>query len=192
MTATATQPRLRETFETKVRPEMMKDHGIGNLHAAPRLQKVVVSMGVGLARENKALLDEAAGHLSILSGQKPSLRKAHKSVSIFKLREEMLIGCMVTMRGDRMWEFLDRLISVVMPRIKDFRGLKRQGFDGRGNWSVGLRDQTVFPEINLDSIKNYQGMNVTVVTSAETNEIALDLLERLGMPFRKPGDEGNR
>jgi large subunit ribosomal protein L5 len=189
MAATATMPRLREKYTTEVCAELMKRFGIKNIHAAPRPTKLVVSMGVGLARENKSLLDEAAADLTTLSGQKAALRKAKVSVANFKLREEMPIGCMVTLRGNRMWEFLDRLISVAMPRIKDFRGLKRGGFDGRGNYSVGLQDQTVFPEIDLDKLKNYQGMNINVVTSAPNDEIGFALLESLGMPFRKPEED---
>jgi large subunit ribosomal protein L5 len=143
-------------------------------------------MGVGAARENKALIDAAAADLTMITGQKASIRKAKKAVSNFKLREDMPIGCMVTLRGYRMWEFLDRLIAIVIPRIKDFRGLKRGGFDGRGNYNMGLPDQTVFPEIDLDKIKHFQGMDITIVTSAGSDALALDLLERLGMPFRKP------
>jgi len=187
-TATAT-PRLKEKYASEVCPELMKRFGITNIHAAPRPMKLVISMGVGLARENKGLLDDAAADLATLAGQRAALRKAKTSVSNFKLREDMPIGCMVTLRGNRMWEFLDRLISVAMPRIKDFRGLKRSGFDGRGNYSVGLNDQTVFPEIDLDKVKNYQGMNINIVTSAETNEIGFALLEALGMPFRKPEED---
>jgi large subunit ribosomal protein L5 len=182
-------PRLRETFQQTIRPEMMAAHDISNLHAAPRVLKVVVSMGVGAARENKALVELAAADLTQITGQKAALRVTHKAISNFKLREGMPIGCMVTLRGPRMWEFLDRLISIVIPRIKDFRGLKRGGFDGRGNFSMGLPDQTVFPEIDLDKVKHMQGMNITVVTSAGRDDLALELLERLGMPFRKPGTE---
>jgi large subunit ribosomal protein L5 len=189
---TATQtavPRLLETYRTAIRPELMTAHGIANRHAAPRLLKIVVSMGVGAARENKALVDLAAADLTQITGQKAALRVSRKAISNFKIREGMPIGCIVTLRGPRMWEFLDRLISIVIPRIKDFRGLKRGGFDGRGNFSMGLPDQTVFPEIDLDKVKHMQGMNITVVTSAGRDDLALDLLERLGMPFRKPGTE---
>ena len=189
---TAVVPRLRQTYTETVRPAVMQAHGITNVHAAPRLEKIVISMGVGLARENKALLDAAAADLTLISGQKAALTVAKQSVSNFKLREGMPIGCRVTLRGARMWEFLDRLISVVIPRIKDFRGLKRTGFDGRGNYSMGLGDQTVFPEIDLDQVKGQQGMNITMVTSAKNNDIARDLLERLGMPFRKPEDADDK
>jgi large subunit ribosomal protein L5 len=185
-TASAKQyPRLLQTFTEEIRPALMSTHGIDNVNAAPRLLKIVVSMGVGAARENKGLLDAAAADLTQITGQLAAPRTARRAVSNFKLREGMPIGCMVTLRGHRMWEFLDRLISVVIPRIKDFRGLKRGGFDGSGNYSMGLSDQAVFPEIDLDRIKHMQGMNITVVTSTMQDDVALDLLERLGMPFRK-------
>ncbi|MHC5209735.1 MAG: 50S ribosomal protein L5 [Planctomycetota bacterium] len=184
-TATESKPRLLETYLQTIRLEMMKAHGITNQHAAPKLLKVVVSMGVGAARENKGLVDLAAADLTQVTGQKAAIRVTRKAIANFKIREGMPIGCMVTLRGARMWEFLDRLISVVIPRIKDFRGLKRGGFDGRGNYSMGLPDQTVFPEIDLDKIKHMQGMNITVVTTAGKDDLALELLERMGMPFRK-------
>ena len=185
----ATAPRLLERYSGTIRAELMKAHGIDNVMAAPRLVKIVVSMGVGAARENKAIIETAAADLAIITGQKPAIRISRKAISNFKIREGMPIGCVVTLRGHRMWEFLDRLISIVMPRIKDFRGLKRSGFDGRGSYSLGLPDQTVFPEIDLDKIKHMQGMNITLVTTAGKDERALDLLERLGMPFRRPGTE---
>jgi large subunit ribosomal protein L5 len=191
-TQTAAAPRLRQAYVETVRPALMEAHGMQNVLAAPRLEKIVISMGVGLARENKALLDAAAADLTRISGQKAALTVAKQSISNFKLREGMPIGCRVTLRGARMWEFLDRLISVVIPRIKDFRGLKRTGFDGRGNYSMGLSDQTVFPEIDLDQIKAPQGMNINLVTTAKSDDVACDLLERLGMPFRKPGDDAKQ
>lgn len=194
MTKTATAelelPRLMKRFAEEVRPELMKTHGVSNINAAPTLRKIVVSMGVGAARDNKSLVDLAAADLSIIVGQRASIRKTRKAVSNFKIREDMPIGCMATLRGRRMWEFLDRLISVVIPRIKDFRGLKRAGFDGTGNFNMGLPDQTVFPEIDLDRIKHSQGMNITVVTTAQSDDLALELLESLGMPFQKPEGEG--
>jgi large subunit ribosomal protein L5 len=179
-------PRMALIYSGQVRAALMEAHGIPNVNAVPRLKKIVVNMGVGAARENKALVDTAAADLTMITGQKASIRKAKKAVSNFKIREDMPIGCMVTLRGARMWEFLDRLVAVVIPRIKDFRGLKRGGFDGRGNFNMGLPDQTVFPEIDLDKIKHFQGMDITIVTSAGNDALALDLLERLGMPFRKP------
>ena len=181
-------PRLLSQYRDTILGEVMEAHGITNPHAAPRLRKIVVSMGVGMARENKTLLEEAAGHLSTLSGQKPSLQKARQSVANFKLREGMPIGCKVTLRGVRMWEFLDRLISVAIPRIKDFRGLSRK-LDGGGNYSFGIEDQTAFPEIVLDRVKNMQGMDITIVTTTDSDEVALDLLSRLGVPFERLEEE---
>lgn len=186
MTTQTAKPRLYEKFQGEVLPELMKRHGISNKLAAPRLQKVVISMGVGEAKENKGLIDAAAADLTLIAGQKCQLTTARVSVSNFRLREGMPIGCRVTLRGDRMWEFVDRLISVVVPRIKDFRGLKAK-FDGRGNYSMGLEDQSVFPEIDLDRIKHHQGMNITFVTSAGDDAVGRELLEGLGMPFRKSG-----
>jgi large subunit ribosomal protein L5 len=182
--AVVVEPRLRVRYRDQVLPQMMEATGAKNVNAAPRLRKIVLNMGVGAARENKALADAAAGDLTQITGQKAALRKARKAVSNFHLREGMPIGCVVTLRGVRMWEFLDRFISIVIPRIKDFRGLPRAGFDGRGNYNMGLPDQTVFPEIELDKIKHFQGMNITIVTTAGRDELGLDLLERLGMPFR--------
>jgi large subunit ribosomal protein L5 len=182
--APAAQPRLLARYLQTTRAELMQAHGIDNVNAAPRLRKVVINMGVGAARENKALIDAAAGDLTQIAGQKAALRRARKAISNFHLRENMPIGCVVTLRGARMWEFVDRLISVVIPRIKDFRGLPRDGFDQRGNYTMGLPDQTVFPEIELDKIKHFQGMNITLVTSAGSVELGRDLLARLGMPFR--------
>ena len=187
-------PRLVTRYQDVVLPELMKQYGIENPNAAPRIRKIVVSMGVGAARDNKAVMDSAAADLTMIAGQKAAIRKARKSVASFRIREDMPIGCMVTLRGARMWEFLDRLVSVVIPRIKDFRGLKRGGLDGRGNFSMGLPEQSVFPEIDLDKVKHVQGMNITVVTSAGSDEIALELLERIGLPFRRADEaaEGGR
>jgi large subunit ribosomal protein L5 len=183
-TAPGPEPRLRIRFRDTVRGELMQAHGVKNVNESPRLRKIVVNMGVGAARENKALADAAQADLTAITGQKAALRKARKAVSNFHLREGMPIGCVVTLRGARMWEFLDRLVSIVIPRIKDFRGLPRTGFDGRGNYNMGLPDQTVFPEIELDKIKHFQGMNITIVTTAGRDELGFELLERLGMPFR--------
>jgi large subunit ribosomal protein L5 len=185
MTTATETPRLQQTFKEKVLPEIQKAHSITNLHAAPRIVKVVVSMGVGEAKETKGVLDAAAADLTLITGQKASITRARLSVSNFKLREGMPIGCMVTLRGPRMWEFLDRLISIVIPRIKDFRGLKTK-LDGQGNYSMGLADQTVFPEIDLDRVKNFQGMNITIVTTAGSDDLGRELLTGLGMPFRRP------
>jgi large subunit ribosomal protein L5 len=184
-TAPPPEPRLRVRFRDQIRADFMKAHAVDNPNAAPALRKIVLNMGVGAARENKALADAAQADLTLISGQKAALRKARKAVSNFHLREGMPIGCVVTLRGARMWEFLDRLISVVIPRIKDFRGLPRAGFDGRGNYNMGLPDQTVFPEIELDKIKHFQGMNITIVTTAEDDNSARALLRAFGMPFRQ-------
>ena len=183
------EPRLRLRFRDEIRPALMAALGEDNVNAAPRLRKIVVNMGVGAARENKALIDAASADLTMITGQKAAQRKARKAVSNFHLREGMPIGCVVTLRGARMWEFLDRLVTIVIPRIKDFRGLPRGGFDGRGNYNMGLPDQTVFPEMELDKIKHFQGMNITIVTTAGRNEVGLELLERLGMPFRSVAAE---
>ncbi|MCB9897110.1 MAG: 50S ribosomal protein L5 [Planctomycetes bacterium] len=187
MTATIQVPRLLEAYEGTVRAKLMEKHSIDNVMAAPRLQKIIISMGVGEARENKALCDQAAADLTLIAGQKAAITVARMSVSNFRLREGMPIGCRVTLRGHRMWEFLDRLVTVVIPRIKDFRGLRRT-FDGRGNYSMGLTDQTVFPEIDLDRVKRFQGMNITMVTNAGDDAVAFDLLEALGMPFKSAVD----
>lgn len=189
MTTATAAPRLFQTYREKILPEFCKRNGIVNPMAAPRLVKIVISMGVGEARENKTVLDAATADLTLIAGQKASVTQARMSISNFKLREGMPIGCMVTLRGDRMWEFLDRLISVVIPRIKDFRGLKTK-LDGQGNYSLGLADQTVFPEIDLDRIKNFQGMNITIVTTAGKDELGRELLTDLGMPFRRPRKAG--
>lgn len=187
MTATQVAPRLMQSFREEIRPGLMKDHGIKNVHDVPTISKVVVSMGVGLAREDKARMEAAVADLAAITGQKPATRRARKSVSNFKLREGMEIGAMVTLRGARMWEFLDRLITVAIPRIKDFRGLKAK-LDGQGNYSVGLTDQTIFPEVDLDRVKHLQGMNITIVTTANDDDVAFDMLKRLGIPFRRDED----
>lgn len=189
MTETTYVPRMLEIYESTLRSQIMEKHGITNVMAAPRLQKIIISMGVGEARENKTLVDAAAAELTLIAGQKAAVTVARMSVSNFRLREGMPIGCRVTLRGHRMWEFLDRLITVVVPRIKDFRGLRRT-FDGGGNYSMGLTDQTVFPEIDLDRVKRFQGMNITLVTSAGDDAVAFDLLQGLGMPFKSIEDSG--
>jgi len=186
MSTQSTLPRLLGHYQAKVRPALMEKYGIRNVHAAPAITKVIISMGVGDARENVAVLDQAVADLTVIAGQKASMTKARMSISNFKLREGMPIGCRVTLRGHRMWEFLDRLIAVVIPRIKDFRGLKKR-FDGNGNYSMGLADQVVFPEIDLDRVKHMQGMNITIVTTAGDDERGTELLASLGMPFRQEG-----
>ena len=181
-------PRLKEKYLAEVQPKLMERFGIDNKLAAPRLTRVVVNMGCKGAVENKARVDAAARDMATITGQKPTIRKARKSIAGFKLREGMPIGVAVTLRADRMWEFADRLISVVLPRIRDFRGVKSK-LDGRGNYTMGLSEQTVFPEIDFDKLEFHQGMDITFVTTAETDEQGYHLLKELGMPFREAGQE---
>lgn len=176
--------RLKERYREKVVPALMERFGIENVMAVPRIDKIVVNMGVGKATENKKFLDDAARDLGVITGQKPKITRARGSVSGFRLREGNPIGCMVTLRGRRMYEFLDRLISIVMPRIRDFRGVSPRAFDGRGNYNMGLAEQIVFPEIDLDSIETTQGMNITITIRNGTDETSFELLKGLGMPFR--------
>ncbi len=176
-------PRLKERYRSAVRSELMSQFRIQNPLAVPRLEKIVVNMGCKGAVENKARIEAAAKDLATITGQKPTVRKARKAIAGFKLRVGMPIGVAVTLRGDRMWEFADRLISVVLPRIRDFRGLKNK-LDGRGNYTLGLAEQTVFPEIDFDKLEFAQGMDITFVTSAPSDEQAAFLLRELGMPFR--------
>lgn len=176
--------RLLERYRSEIAPALAEELNIGNPMAVPRLRKVVISMGLGKAIQDKKILDSAQRDLSLIAGQKPVIRKAKKSVSNFKLREGMEIGCMVTLRGRRMYEFLDRLVNVAIPRLRDFRGLKAR-FDGRGNYSLGLSDQTIFSEIDLDKVEHTLGMNVTFVTTARNDVGARRLLTLMGMPFRK-------
>jgi len=181
-------PRLKEKYLAEVQPKLMERFGIDNKLAAPRLTRVVVNMGCKGAVENKARVDAAARDMATITGQKPTIRKARKSIAGFKLREGMPIGVAVTLRADRMWEFADRLISVVLPRIRDFRGVKSK-LDGRGNYTMGLAEQTVFPEIDFDKLEFHQGMDITFVTTARSDEQGFHLLKELGMPFREEGQE---
>lgn len=176
--------RLKEKYKDEVMPALMERFGLENPMALPRIEKITVNMGVGRATENRKFLDDATRDLTLITGQKPKTTVARRSVSGFKLREGNAIGCMVTLRGRRMFEFLDRLISVVMPRIRDFRGLSPRAFDGRGNYNMGLSEQIVFPEIDIDSIEHTQGMNVTFTIKNGTDEMSHELLKGLGMPFR--------
>lgn len=177
-------PRLKAKYTEEISAKLKEKYNITNVMQIPRIEKVVVNMGVGMARENKNMLNAAIKDLSIITGQKPIVTKARNSIAGFHLREGMPIGCKVTLRGQRMWEFLDRLISIAIPRIRDFRGLTRKSFDGRGNYSMGLNEQIVFPEIDLDSVQFVQGMNIAVVTSAKDDAMAADLLQWLGVPFK--------
>ena len=174
--------RLYDKYLKEVVPVLKEKHKYTNVHQVPRIQKIVVNMGVSASLE-KSAVDDAAKDLALITGRKPATSKSRHNIANFKLREDVPIGCRVTLRRDAMYEFLDRLIATALPRIRDFRGLSLRSFDGRGNYSLGVGDQTIFPEIELDKIKRQQGMDITIVTSARTNEEALDLLKLMGMPF---------
>ena len=178
-------PRLKKVYTEQIMPELKKEFNYSSVMQIPRLKKVVVSMGVGVALTNRKLLDAAVTDLETITGQKAVKTKARKSIANFKLREGNEVGAMVTLRGARMYEFLDRFINVALPRVKDFRGVNPNGFDGRGNYSVGITEQIIFPEIDFDKIERISGLNVSVVTSAETDQEARSLLAKFGMPFRK-------
>jgi large subunit ribosomal protein L5 len=177
-------PRLKERYQKEVVPTLVKEFKYPNANAVPRLRKIVVNMGLGEAIQNAKLLDSAAQELGQITGQKPVITRARKSIANFKLRKNMPIGAMVTLRGDRMYEFFDRLTNVAMPRVRDFRGVSTRAFDGRGNYTLGLRDQLVFPEIDYAKVEKVKGMNITIVTDARTDAEAMALLRHLGMPFR--------
>ena len=177
-------PRLKDRYQKEIVPALVKEFKYPNTNAVPRLRKIVVNMGLGEAIQNAKLLDSAAQELGQITGQKPVITRARKSIANFKLRKNMPIGAMVTLRGDRMYEFFDRLTSVTMPRVRDFRGVSTRAFDGRGNYTLGLRDQLVFPEIDYAKVERVKGMNITIVTDARTDAEALALLRHLGMPFR--------
>jgi large subunit ribosomal protein L5 len=177
--------RLQEKYKNVVSPALQSELGISNVMAVPRLVKVVISMGMGKASANKQILDVAAGELALIAGQKAVVCNARKSVSNFKLRAGMPIGLKVTLRGQRMYEFVDRLISVALPRVRDFRGLNPKGFDSRGNYNMGISEQTVFPEVPADKVQFQQGMNITMVTTAKSDAHSFALLSKLGMPFRE-------
>jgi large subunit ribosomal protein L5 len=177
--------RVKEKYQNDVVPALTKEFGYKNVMAVPRVQKVVVNMGLGEATGNAKLIDVGSDELSRITGQKPVTRRAKKSIAQFKVRKGMPIGTMVTLRGDRMWEFLDRLISIALPRVRDFKGVSPKGFDGRGNYTLGLRDQLLFPEIDYMKVDKARGMNVSVVTTAKTDEEARKLLQFIGMPFRQ-------
>ena len=176
------KPRLYTKYQEEVKPALQKGRGYANVHQVPVIEKIVVHMGVD-AQQEKSALDDAMSEMKTITGRKPVIDRARKSVANFKLREGMAIGCHVTLRRDVMWEFLDRLTATALPGIRDFRGINPRSFDGRGNYSLGISDQAIFPEIELDKVKRTQGMDITIVTTAETNDEALDLLTRMGMPF---------
>jgi len=177
--------RLRERYEKDVIPALKKEFGYGNVMAIPKIQKVVVNMGLGEATQNAKIVDTGADEIARVTGQKPVITRAKKSIAQFKVRKGMPIGTMVTLRGERMWEFLDRLVSIALPRVRDFKGVSPKGFDGRGNYTLGLRDQLLFPEIDYMKVDKARGMNVSVVTTAKTDEEARKLLQFIGMPFRQ-------
>ena len=177
--------RLREFYESEVVDAMTKKFSYTNKMAVPKLEKIIINMGVGEAKENAKVLDGAVKDLTIISGQKPVITRAKKSVAAFKLREGMPIGCKVTLRGDRMYEFADRLINLALPRVRDFRGVKANSFDGRGNYTMGIKEQLIFPEIEYDKVDKIRGMDVVFVTTANTDEEARELLRLFGMPFAK-------
>jgi large subunit ribosomal protein L5 len=182
--------RLKEQYHSKISPELIEKFGVKNKMAIPRLEKIVINMGVGRATQDKAILEAAVDSLSKISGQKPLITKAKGSVAGFRLREGNEIGCKVTLRGQRMYEFLDRLITIALPRIRDFRGVNPNSFDGHGNYTLGLAEQVVFAEIEADKIQHTQGMDITIVTSTANDDQARELLRGFGMPFRQPGQKG--
>ena len=176
--------RLKDKFSKEIAPALMKEFNLKNPMAVPRLHKIVVNMGLGEATQNAKVIDPAANELAQVAGQKPVITKAKKSIAAFKVRKGMPIATMVTLRGDRMWEFLDRLMNIALPRVRDFKGVPPRGFDGRGNYTLGLKDQLLFPEIDYMKVDKARGMNVSVVTTAKTDEEARKLLQFIGMPFR--------
>ena len=178
-------PRLKETYRQEILPSLMKEYSYKNVMQAPKIEKVVLNVGLGEAVQNIKLLDSVQNELTQITGQKAVATKAKKAIATFKLRKGMPIGCRVTLRGDRMYEFLDRLISVALPRIRDFRGLSDRSFDCRGNYNFGIREQFIFPEINYDKVEIVHGMDITICTNARTNEEAKTLLRHVGIPFRK-------
>jgi large subunit ribosomal protein L5 len=182
---TRTRPRLKERYVSELRPALQQELGLGNVMQVPRLEKVVLNCGVGRATQQQSLLDGAVTDLTVITGQKPLVTRARKSIAGFKLREGNAIGAKVTLRGNRMWEFYDRLVSVAIPRIRDFRGMNPMSFDGRGNYTFGVTEQLIFPEIDYDNIDSVRGMDISIVTTAATDEQGRALLRALGFPFRR-------
>ena len=187
--STGDVPRLKKRYNDQIRDQLKADLGLGNVMEVPRLEKIVVNMGVGEAVGQSSLLDHAVADLTIIAGQKPLVTRAKKSIAGFKLREGNAIGTKVTLRGDRMWEFLDRLISLAIPRIRDFRGLPPNSFDGRGNYTFGVTEQLIFPEIDYDKVDTTRGMDITIVTTARTNAEGKALLDAFGFPFKREGQQ---
>src|SRR5262245_19442079 len=179
------RPRLLERYEAEIRPRLSTEFGLRNVHQVPRLSKIVVNIGLGEATANPKLLEKAAEELALITGQKPAIRRARKSVANFKLRAGQSIGATVALRGHRMWEFFDRLVSVSLPRVRDFKGMSPKAFDGRGNYSMGIREQIIFPEVDYDKVERITGMNVTVCTTARNDAEGRALLQNLGLPFRQ-------
>ena len=177
--------RLREHYAKKVVPALSQEFGYKNVMAVPKLEKISINIGLGEATQNAKLMDAAANELGAIAGQKPVVTKAKKSIAAFKLREGMAIGCMVTLRGDRMYEFFDRLVNVALPRVRDFRGLSSKSFDGRGNYTMGVKDQLIFPEIDYSKVDKTKGMNISITTTARTDAEGMSLLKNMGMPFRQ-------
>jgi len=186
--ATQDQPRLKQRYETDLRPQLQRELGLRNVMQVPRLEKIVLNCGVGLATEQKSLLDGAVADLTVITGQKPLVTRAKKSIAGFKLRAGNPIGAKVTLRGARMWEFYDRLVSLAIPRIRDFRGMEPRSFDGRGNYTFGVTEQLIFPEIDYDSIDTVRGMDITIVTTASSDDEGRALLTALGFPFRRESE----
>jgi len=178
-------PRLKTRYKEEIVPKIQKEFGIDNVMAVPRIERISLNMGIGEAIQNVKILDDAVEELAALAGQKPVITRAQKSIAAFKLRQGMPIGTRVTLRGDRMWEFLDRLISIALPRVRDFRGVPSKSFDGRGNYTLGIRDHLIFPEVDYNRVEKPKGMNITIVTTAGNDERALYMLRELGMPFTR-------
>lgn len=189
-TATVETPRLREKYEHEIAPELLQEFDYSNVMQVPRVEKVVVNIGIGEAITDGKAIDHASNDLRLITGQQPIVLKAKRSVAAFRLREGMPVGLKVTLRGPRMWYFLDKLVSVALPRIRDFRGVPEKAFDGHGNYTLGLREQLIFPEIDYDQIDKTRGMEITIVTSAKTDDEAMSLLARLGLPFRQKETDG--
>ena len=188
-TATKELPRLKARYNDTLRNELQETLGLGNTMEVPRLEKIVVNMGVGRATQQASLLEGAVADLTLIAGQKPLVTRARRSIAAFKLREGVPIGAKVTLRGDRMWEFTDRLVSIALPRIRDFRGLPPNGFDGRGNYTFGVNEQLIFPEIEYDKVDSPRGMDITIVTTARSNAEGKALLDAFGFPFKREGQQ---
>ena len=188
-TPTGYRPRLKVAYDTEIRSRLQDELGLANVMEVPKVEKIVVNMGLGAAAQNANLLEKAMGDLQLITGQRPAITRAKKSIAGFKLREGQAIGAKVTLRGDRMWEFLDRLISLAVPRIRDFRGLPPKAFDGRGNYTFGVTEQLIFPEIDYDKVDQSRGMDITIVTTARTDAAGKALLDAFGFPFRREGQQ---